>query len=148
MRQYLRSEMRMPSLPDDIFTDIRTIYFTSFNIRVLYMSLFNMRVLYTKPFNILFVCLRSFNIPVSYFRSLNTLVLCLWSFNMCFCLRSFNPLKAELNPICHLLALLGGATIVVVSRIRVNKHFLYLRSFNVHVLYLRSFNMRFRFKVL
>ena len=33
---------------------------------------------------------------------------------------SFNPLNAELNPICHLLALLGGATIVVVSRLRVN----------------------------
>ena len=31
-----------------------------------------------------------------------------------------NPLKAELNPVCHLLALLGGATIVVVSRLRVN----------------------------
>ena len=29
----------------------------------------------------------------------------------------FNPLNAELNPICHLLALLGGATIVVVSRL-------------------------------
>jgi hypothetical protein len=28
--------------------------------------------------------------------------------------------NAELNPICHLLALLGGATIVVVSRLRVN----------------------------
>jgi hypothetical protein len=35
---------------------------------------------------------------------------------------SVNPLNAELNPICHLLALLGGATIVVVSRIRVNVH--------------------------
>ena len=34
--------------------------------------------------------------------------------------KSFNPLNAELNPICHLLALLGGATIVVVSRLRVN----------------------------
>jgi hypothetical protein len=32
---------------------------------------------------------------------------------------AFNPLKAELNPICHLLTLLGGATIVVVSRLRV-----------------------------
>ena len=32
---------------------------------------------------------------------------------------SFNSLNAELNPICHLLALLGGATIVVVSRLRV-----------------------------
>jgi hypothetical protein len=31
----------------------------------------------------------------------------------------FNPLNAELDPICHLLALLGGATIVVVSRLRV-----------------------------
>ena len=30
-----------------------------------------------------------------------------------------NPLNAELNPTCHLLALLGGATIVVVSRLRV-----------------------------
>jgi hypothetical protein len=33
---------------------------------------------------------------------------------------NFNPLNAELNPICHLLGLLGGATIVVVSRFRVN----------------------------
>jgi uncharacterized membrane protein len=33
----------------------------------------------------------------------------------------FNPLNAELNPICHLLALLGGAIIVVVSRLRVNE---------------------------
>ena len=30
-----------------------------------------------------------------------------------------NHLNAELNPICHLLALLGGATIVVVSRLRI-----------------------------
>jgi hypothetical protein len=34
-----------------------------------------------------------------------------------------NSLNAELNPICHLLALLGGATIVVVSRLRVNERF-------------------------
>jgi tellurite resistance protein TehA-like permease len=33
-----------------------------------------------------------------------------------------NPLNAKLNPICHLLALLGGATIVDVSRLRVNNH--------------------------
>jgi hypothetical protein len=32
---------------------------------------------------------------------------------------NINPLNAELNPICHLLALLGGAAIVVVSRLRV-----------------------------
>jgi hypothetical protein len=30
-----------------------------------------------------------------------------------------NPLKAELNPICHLLALLGAHHILYVSRIRV-----------------------------
>jgi len=33
---------------------------------------------------------------------------------------AINPLNAELNPICHLLAVLGGATIVVVSRLRVD----------------------------
>jgi hypothetical protein len=31
-----------------------------------------------------------------------------------------NPLNAELNPICHLLALLGAHRILHVSRIRVN----------------------------
>jgi len=31
----------------------------------------------------------------------------------------FNPLNAELNPICHLLALLGAHPIFHVSRIRV-----------------------------
>jgi hypothetical protein len=30
-----------------------------------------------------------------------------------------NPLKAELNPICHLLALLGAHHILHISRIRV-----------------------------
>jgi hypothetical protein len=35
-------------------------------------------------------------------------------------LRTFNPLNAELNPICHLLALLGAHHILHVSRIRVN----------------------------
>jgi hypothetical protein len=36
------------------------------------------------------------------------------------CPVSFNPLNAELNPICHLLALLGAHRILHVSRIRVN----------------------------
>jgi hypothetical protein len=36
-------------------------------------------------------------------------------------LHDINPLNAELNPICHLLTLLGGATIVVVSRLRVKR---------------------------
>jgi len=31
-----------------------------------------------------------------------------------------NPLNAELNPICHLLALLGAHHILHISRIRVN----------------------------
>ena len=33
----------------------------------------------------------------------------------------FNPLNSELNPICHLLALLGAHHILHVSRRRVNK---------------------------
>ena len=37
----------------------------------------------------------------------------------CNVISHINPLKTELNPICHLLALLGGATIIVVSRLRV-----------------------------
>ena len=36
----------------------------------------------------------------------------------------FNPLNIELNPICHLLALLGAHRIFHVSRIRVNSEFL------------------------
>ena len=37
----------------------------------------------------------------------------------CTYLAHINPLKAELNSICYLLAILGGATIVVVNRLRV-----------------------------
>jgi len=38
----------------------------------------------------------------------------------------FNPLNAELNPICHLLALLGGHHILHVSRISVNtRHWIF-----------------------
>jgi hypothetical protein len=36
------------------------------------------------------------------------------------CSHDINPLNAELNPICHLLALLGIHHILHVSRIRVN----------------------------
>jgi len=35
------------------------------------------------------------------------------------CINSFNPLNAELNPICHLLALLGAHHILHVSRLKV-----------------------------
>jgi len=37
-------------------------------------------------------------------------------------IKLFNPLKAELNPICHLLALLEAHHILHVSRIRVNPY--------------------------
>ena len=43
----------------------------------------------------------------------------------CFCL---NPLNAELNPICHLLALVGAHHILHVSRIRVKMLTCILRS--------------------
>jgi len=39
--------------------------------------------------------------------------------------QTFNPLNAEINPICHLLALLGAHHILHVSRIRVK----YILSF-------------------
>jgi len=35
----------------------------------------------------------------------------------------FKPLNAELNPICHLLALLGAHHILHISRIRVKYYF-------------------------
>ena len=38
----------------------------------------------------------------------------------------FNPLNAELNPICHLLALLGAHHILHVSRIRVKTYFYHI----------------------
>jgi hypothetical protein len=38
----------------------------------------------------------------------------------------FNPLNSKLNPICHLLALLGAHHILHVSRIRVKVHFIIL----------------------
>ena len=37
----------------------------------------------------------------------------------------FNPLNAQLNPICHLLALLGAHPILHISRIRVNAHLIW-----------------------
>jgi len=38
----------------------------------------------------------------------------------CASMEWINPLNAELNPICHLLALLGAHLILHVSRVRVN----------------------------
>ena len=39
---------------------------------------------------------------------------------------TFNPLNAELNPICHFLALLGAHHILYVSRIRVKNRMSYI----------------------
>jgi hypothetical protein len=35
---------------------------------------------------------------------------------------SINPLNAELNPTCHLLALIGARPVLHISRIKVNMH--------------------------
>jgi hypothetical protein len=42
----------------------------------------------------------------------------------------FNPLNAQLNPICHLLALLGAHHILHVSRIRVKASELDCKGFH------------------
>jgi len=46
---------------------------------------------------------------------------------------AFNPLNAELIPICHLLALLGAYHILHVSRIRVNKFRIFVTMFKKHL---------------
>ena len=50
----------------------------------------------------------------------------------------FNPLNAELNPICHLLALLEAHYILHVSRIRVNRLTLYVTCAYNSQFYLKS----------
>jgi hypothetical protein len=50
----------------------------------------------------------------------------------------FNPLNAELNPICHLLALSGAHLILHVSRIRVNLMFMYF--------FFENFSRKFKFR--
>ena len=54
----------------------------------------------------------------------------------------FNPLNAELNPICHLLALLGAHHIFHVSGLRVNCLFLGSPSSTFFFIY--SFSKRSR----
>ena len=44
----------------------------------------------------------------------------------------FNHLKAELNPICHLLALLGTHHIRHVSRVRVKGHFNLVNKIHIY----------------
>ena len=55
--------------------------------------------------------------PVAKF--LLTVTLTYYSLSLTLCSNIFNPLNAELNPICHLLALLGVHHFLHVSKIRV-----------------------------
>ena len=58
-------------------------------------------------------------------------------------LNILNPLNAELNPICHLLSLLGAHHILHVSRIRVKNpshHSTGLQDFNFNNVILQNFN--------
>jgi len=52
----------------------------------------------------------------------------------------FNPLNAELNPIYHLLALLGSHHILHVSRIRVSLSCLEVGRRNFYSMTLRHYN--------
>jgi hypothetical protein len=52
---------------------------------------------------------------------------------------ALNPLNTKLNPICHLLALLGAHHILHVSRIRANQAFAYHVYFITHYNY-ENFN--------
>ena len=63
---------------------------------------------------------------------LRSAVCCLWYFRSMLCLTDINPLNTELNPIRHLLALVGAHHIVHVSRISVNMMVLshYLTIYN------------------
>jgi hypothetical protein len=58
-------------------------------------------------------------------QSQTNLKFCLADIGCCFCVRRFwqiiNPLNAKLNPICHLLALLGAHHILHVSMIKVER---------------------------
>jgi len=53
----------------------------------------------------------------------------------------FNPLNEDLNPICHLLALLGAHHILHVSRIRVKWHFLALLGAH-HILHVSRIRVK------
>jgi len=57
-----------------------------------------------------------------------------------------NPLNAELNPICHLLALLGAHHILHVSRIRV-KAVMYFHAMYFNVMYSEILELDIQHKV-
>jgi hypothetical protein len=57
----------------------------------------------------------------------------------------FNPLNADLNPICHLLALLGAHPILHISRIRVKVHFIIILQYSL-MSYMWSLLFRFPYQ--
>ena len=61
-------------------------------------------------------------------------------FNFCLASPLFNRLNAELNPICHLLALLGARHILHASRIRVKEEFKEKIAYVIKEIYLRFHN--------
>jgi len=52
----------------------------------------------------------------------------------------FNPLNTELNPICHLLALIGAHHILHVSRIRVKVNLLSINVDKTHYIQFKTKN--------
>jgi hypothetical protein len=57
-----------------------------------------------------------------------------------FLLSDFNPLNTELNPICHLLVLLGAHHILHISRIRVNETWIFWTDFREKIYWNTKFN--------
>ena len=76
----------------------------------------------------------------SYWNQVLCTVLCIWNHMLIFSPTRFsihwrhvNPLNAELNPICHLLALLGAHLILHVSGLRVKGVQSYCNFFSTHL---------------
>ena len=59
-------------------------------------------------------------------------------------MHNINPLKTQLNPICHMLALLGVHHILHVSRLRVKHSSAQLAVFRLHSIRVSSHLQRYR----
>jgi hypothetical protein len=57
----------------------------------------------------------------TFLRLNGTCIISVWVRSVCQKEALFNPVNAELNPICHLLALLGTHHILYIRRVRVNQ---------------------------
>jgi len=62
-----------------------------------------------------------------------------WKDHITILKKKINPLNAELNPICHLLALLGDQHILHVSRVRVNFPLHAMKEYGVMSVYHHTF---------